>query len=1373
MATPPPDTTQRVHSGFAPDTWVDTGSTEAYRPVAANTLPSEPVVPVQTIDRYRVAEVLGRGGMGVVYSAYDPHLQRKVAVKVLVGAAHASTEGRERFLREARAIAGLDHPNVVRIYDIGQHDGALYFAMEMLAGGSLRERLAQGERMALLDAVSLVAKVAEGLAVAHHRGLIHRDVKPANVMLDDQGQPRITDFGIVATASADSRLTRVGEIIGTPAYMAPEQARGDAAAISPATDVYALGVILAEAVLGEHPMTGCTSEQMLDELREGRGVSLRALEKRVPGELFVVLARALAAEPGERYPDGAELAADLWRFHAGEPVLARSPTPLTRVRWAVRRNRRQLGGVVLSVALLIAGGGATWGFVAARAAREQARVEGVAMARVEEVEGRLQAMEARGATAKVDARFAELVAEEELEGTRALVLAWVAQAERQRARGDQAGALSSLARAWSRADLDPDRAHVLASMAAIFEAEAALPSLAAVHATMSREGLLPADPAAVARLEALTALGRLDLEPAGQGFGRAGQDDLARVLAALSRQEPAHDGLVEVQRVHDTPPQRLHEALPGLALVDTVVNAAWTGDVDGDGADELVVGTAEYDGQDVRVHERDGDAWRLAARRRLGEVADLTIVPSADRPRIAALVQDRRTRGLPRPDDAPAFTGLVLLDYDEGALAVEQRLPLPDRDWQTLLAADLDGDGTVELIATAAQGAMLVVGPRTDQPATAWLPGLRVQRVVQGDEDAADELLAVDTVAHASVVLGVGARSAARSIDLPQPEPPPADLTDPGLAESWARAEQLVALGLPGPAADELAALARSEDASAVGVLAGRRAAVLLEQADRRAEVAGLLRDSARHVAPGDPLALDIAGRLRGLLDLRGEQAVLGSYLEGAAADAPGFADARARWEVLQAHHRAAPLVVDPALPLDPAWRIAAPDLVRRRPQEGVLAVQPVGAEELARLPLRLDGRPVEVLVDVAIERGELGSGLVFALQPAGGATADGPEISLVAVGVDGGPGNLQLSVEGFGGDALTVPDGPGGAGPLQWSGRLGITLDAEQARRRLALETQAEGASEVVRVDALPDGIRVPPGDYDLVLRSRGPGCSMSRYLVREIAMVGGVLPRDAATDDPLATAARLLAENQPEAALDALGDADAPWLRYLAHDQLGQERRAHAALRALLAADAVDPVRLLQAAPDRAAPRLADLQGRDWLQSAGRAWSCAVAAHPEDPEVTQVLSWNLRDLDLVEAEAVSDPDARLLLAQTLRARARAWAVRSERPRSRATLQHALRMLDGIDGSEGGEGGVDPDLRARVRQARAWILVDMAVLTLGDEGQGATLPLVYRALRASPTPEVLGDALVVDPRLAPLWADDNGAGLVAAARTGELPPAP
>jgi serine/threonine-protein kinase len=292
------------------------------------------------IPGYQVDAELGRGGMGVVYKAQHLRLNRTVALKMLLAGAYAAPQELARFHREAESLAGLRNVNIVQVYDVSDHEGRPYFTMEFIEGGSLAQALA-GKPQPASQAAATVATLAAAVQVAHEGGILHRDLKPSNVLLTRDGIPKISDFGMARRVEGDAGLTISGARIGTPSYMAPEQAGGKTRAIGPATDVYALGAILYEMLTGRPPFQAETAaETELQVIAEDPAPPSR-LNAKVPRDLETICLKCLNKSPLRRYTTAAALAEDLHRFQRGEPIAARPSGMLERTGKWVRRHPTQ------------------------------------------------------------------------------------------------------------------------------------------------------------------------------------------------------------------------------------------------------------------------------------------------------------------------------------------------------------------------------------------------------------------------------------------------------------------------------------------------------------------------------------------------------------------------------------------------------------------------------------------------------------------------------------------------------------------------------------------------------------------------------------------------------------------------------------------------------------------------------------------------------------------------------------------------------------------------------------------------------------------------------------------------------------------------
>ncbi len=286
---------------------------------------------------YEIIREIARGGMGVVFRARQVSLNRPVALKMILAGQLADLDAVRRFHIEAEAAANLDHPGIVPIYEVGEHEGQHYFSMGFVEGQSLSQRLAGGPLPAR-EAAELIRRVSEAIEYAHQHGVIHRDLKPANILLDQNGNPRVTDFGLAKKVQGDSGLTGSGQIMGTPSYMPPEQAGGTRGEVGPAADVYALGATLYALVTGRPPFQAATAMDTVIQVLSDEPVPPRRLNASIPRDLETICLKCLEKEPGKRYTHAADLREDLSRYLAGDPIAARPVTSLERaVKWARRR----------------------------------------------------------------------------------------------------------------------------------------------------------------------------------------------------------------------------------------------------------------------------------------------------------------------------------------------------------------------------------------------------------------------------------------------------------------------------------------------------------------------------------------------------------------------------------------------------------------------------------------------------------------------------------------------------------------------------------------------------------------------------------------------------------------------------------------------------------------------------------------------------------------------------------------------------------------------------------------------------------------------------------------------------------------------------
>jgi serine/threonine-protein kinase len=326
------------------------------------------------IPGYEILGILGRGGMGIVYRACRKELSRHVALKMVHAGGHASAAILARFRVEAEAVARLQHPNIVQIHDVGQFSGSPYLVLELIEGANLAQRIAGTPQMTEWSA-ELVETLARAIHAAHQQGVVHRDLTPANVLLTSDGSPKITDFGLAKLVVGGGELrTQTGELLGTPSYMAPEQAMSRHAAIGPATDIYALGAILYELLTGRPPFKAELPLETLRQVIADEPVAPSRLRPKLPKDLETICLKCLQKEPAQRYSDALALALDLRRFLDGRPILARPNGMVERSwRWC-KRNRSVARLLALVIALLaIIAVGSTVAAVRLKRSRDEAR----------------------------------------------------------------------------------------------------------------------------------------------------------------------------------------------------------------------------------------------------------------------------------------------------------------------------------------------------------------------------------------------------------------------------------------------------------------------------------------------------------------------------------------------------------------------------------------------------------------------------------------------------------------------------------------------------------------------------------------------------------------------------------------------------------------------------------------------------------------------------------------------------------------------------------------------------------------------------------------------------------------------------------------
>jgi serine/threonine-protein kinase len=328
-------------------------SSTAVLDIAENSEQTTPLYDL-TIDKgsfgdYELLQEIARGGMGVVYKARQLSLNRIVALKMMLPSLSTSATEVQRFRTEAEAAANLQHPNIVSIHEVGEHDGRLYFSMDYIKGQSLAS-LIRAHPLPAENAARYLKTTAEAVHYAHRQGFLHRDLKPSNILVDETNQPRITDFGLAKRMESDSRLTITGSVLGTPSYMSPEQAAGKSDQVGPASEVYSLGTILYELLIGRPPFQAATPMDTVLLVLNADPVPPQLLIPKLNRDLETICLKCLEKEPRRRYQSAQELADDLNRYLTGIPIFAR---PINRVNRAWRWCRRNPWPTTATAAVLL------------------------------------------------------------------------------------------------------------------------------------------------------------------------------------------------------------------------------------------------------------------------------------------------------------------------------------------------------------------------------------------------------------------------------------------------------------------------------------------------------------------------------------------------------------------------------------------------------------------------------------------------------------------------------------------------------------------------------------------------------------------------------------------------------------------------------------------------------------------------------------------------------------------------------------------------------------------------------------------------------------------------------------------------------------
>lgn len=454
--TPPP----RADDPVSTPTPLSDAATKDFRPKTLT--PGRPA-PTAQVPGYRILEVLGRGGMGIVYKAIQEKANRLVALKMILAGAHADPTEHTRFRVEAEAVAKLSHPNIVQLYEVGDTpDGFPFFSLEYVAGGTLSERFKQGP-MRPADAAALIEALARAMQCAHEQGIVHRDLKPLNILLAAGGRqqaagigtnldrgvtlttsgaaattlqaagcvppavPKISDFGLAKLVESDDGLTRTGAIMGTPAYMAPEQAFGRSKEVGPAADIYALGAILYECLTGRPPFKGATVADTLEQVRTMEPITLKQFMREFPIDLETICLHCLHKDPRRRYASAEALADDLRRFQEHKPISVRPVNNVERTwRWCRRNPGWAAMIAAVAILLLVITAGSATGFVVVSAQnveidkkrREAEEARDDAKKKQKEADDQRLIADNASAEAKKKRREAEIARDKEIEQTK-------------------------------------------------------------------------------------------------------------------------------------------------------------------------------------------------------------------------------------------------------------------------------------------------------------------------------------------------------------------------------------------------------------------------------------------------------------------------------------------------------------------------------------------------------------------------------------------------------------------------------------------------------------------------------------------------------------------------------------------------------------------------------------------------------------------------------------------------------------------------------------------------------------------------------------------------------------------------------------------
>lgn len=1394
---------------------------------AATGAPGEPVTEParpRTLDRYELRGELGRGGMGVVYDAWDPELKRGVALKVLLAGEFAGEVALRRLAAEARTAAALQHPGIVAVYERGERDGHPYFTMERVVGPALSAVLREHGPLDIDEAARVVEEVARAVAFAHARGVVHRDLKPGNVLMDCEGAPHVCDFGLARSLDLESSLSRSSELIGTPAFMPPEVARHDAQIDWMLADVYGVGAILYAALCGRPPAQGATAGQVFDAAIEGRRVELLRLRPEVPAALDAIVGRAMALRPEARYPSVEALAEDLARFRRDEPVSARPEGRAERLGRQLRRRRGPvLAGVVLGLAIAAA-------ILLSRvwSARQEEARQQAALASWEAVRQRMGADPARA-----EEIFGRFVTTPEHAGTRALSLAWLTHGDARpldRSRllpdpeapclddwaralveapdeasaraallrivrwtfqiggGTQAGTLLDALERGASADLEREIVPIRLRWAQLTgDTEAAATAWARARALSLPEGTLYADPQ---RLDALWARGervatdvaspwlpppseseepivllerpgllqRLRLLPQARLDGEASRDLRAsQVLWTADRPVPREpegtpavwidldrDGVVEgyqcggltellrLDRVGGrTTVRDAYAALKAHGNVSEVRVAG--GDLDGDGAPELVVALCQWGAYDVRVLRPDGQGGlALRARAHRNAALDLHLMPDPWGPGalIAMVETDAYANvgvfGADNPGGPPAALVLRRLRGDQ-LEEVATFLPPPGLRWSAVTSGDVDGDAQPELVAGLVDRrdgpvtAVLWAEPDRDRFTLSMLPALRPLGLRQLDADPEEELIAATRGAAAEDVWVLGRGDAPR----PQPPAPRVEAVDPapeGLSSSargraWLVADLLESAGLDVQAARILERLAEVSEPGLTAQAAGRAARLRLgaDEPHRAAEDFEL----AARASSRDDLW---AGAVQSWLDAAQPERALAAAERWKAAggqpEAP-LAATLARW----AQSRAAAIEASSAQPLHPSWTVLEP-LAFTDSEERLRLDLANAPGEVARLPARRTGGPVALVADLRLSVLDWASGVQLQLgDPVGGlklqvAVVGGGSVNRVAVSC-GPPPDTRLHL--IQGPNFTVA-------PTTVPLRVRATWEPETGAWTCLAELPDSGELASHRFE-----LAAPPANATLAIRPPSHFVGQRFRVIFDRLEIWGAVADPPATD-ARSRANRALVSAQAAEAL-ALLPSDATLDRAIALARLGRPLEALEAFRKVNPDSAVFQDRiplLLRVRRETMAPLLREALGARFYAIYAELWG-DVRGRDVDDGTRAALLDDLAGLDL--AADPTDPSWQLLAARALLLRRLGQNEQADR-----ALGDWLTRWEALSPAQR---ALDPGLASRLYRARA-----LLALEAGDRERG--INFAERSVAVAPLPELAVDRLEIEP----VWTD-------------------